>query len=155
MELPALAQLSNTTSTFSGEIAASCSMTLGDSIEMTYYANSNRLSKSDHMFELNTNSPNIRMSVSRVTVNSEPQPIGSSIEPYVMLYFYSNSSNTQTQVASATKDTTLTSNPLETITSSTNSFRLVTGVQTSQRIDNRYELPPGNYSYSVTISCLL
>ena len=76
MGLPALAQISNTTSTFSGEIAASCSMSLGDSIEMTYYANSNQLMKPDYMFELNTNSPNIRMSVSRVTVNSEPQPIG-------------------------------------------------------------------------------
>jgi len=130
-------------------------MSLGDTIEMTYYANSNQLMKPDYMFELNTNSPNIRMSVSRVTVNSEPQPIGSSIYAYVQLYFYSNSSNTQTQVASATKDTTLTSNLLETSTSSANNFRLVTGTKTTQKIDNRYELPSGNYSYSVTISCLL
>lgn len=153
--LPAIAQISTDTTTFNGEIAASCSMSLGNLIEMTYYANSNQLSRSDHMFELNTNSPNVRMSVSRVTVNTEPQPIASSIEPYVMLYFYSNSSNTQTQVASGTKDTTLTSNSLETSTSSANNFRLVTGVNTSQKTDNQYELPSGSYSYSVTISCLL
>ena len=152
VDLPAWAQLSTDTSTFSGSIAASCSMSLGDSIGMLYYSQSNFL-LATQVFELNTNSPNLRMSVSRVTVNSEPQPISSSIEPYVKLYFYSN--NSQTQVASGSKDTTRTSNSLATNTSSANTFRLVTGVNTSQRVNNKYELPTGTYSYSVTITCLL
>jgi len=43
MELPALAQLSNTTSTFSGQVAATCEFNLPENIEMNYDANFNRL----------------------------------------------------------------------------------------------------------------
>ena len=42
-ELPALAQLSNTTSTFCGQVTATCEFNLPENIALTYNSNLNRI----------------------------------------------------------------------------------------------------------------
>ena len=151
MDLPALAQLSNTTSTFSGQVAATCEFNLPENIEMSYDGNFNRLI-AFYEFELNTNQAEYNLSLSTVTVNKEPQPLGQEISPVAKVGFlygkrYSN-------FLSATK-TFGGDGIVESISSSLNQLRLEMQVKTNQMVDNRWEIPPGEYSYSVTITCLL
>jgi len=144
---PALSKLSNITATFSGHVTASCSISLDDSIEMNFSGNSNLLIGSQE-FEVDTNLNDFKLSVSNVTVNREPQPLGQTIQPAAWLYYFSGKFR---KTAAATK----TEKSTRSYTSSIKRFKLETSVKTNQKIANRYELPPGDYSYSVTITCLL
>ena len=74
VNLPASGQLSDDTSTFSGEVAATCSFEgLADSYLMTYYTGSNQLGGQGD-FDVISNVSNLRIEVGSVVVNSEPAP---------------------------------------------------------------------------------
>ena len=74
VNLPASGQLSNDTSTFSGQVATTCSFEgLADSYLMTYYTGSNQLGGQGD-FDVISNVSNLRIEVGSVVVNSEPAP---------------------------------------------------------------------------------
>ena len=150
VNLPASGQLSNDTSTFNGEVAQTCSFDLEDTAPLIYQS-SNWLA-GGYEFNLTTNLPNIRMSLSEISVGSEPAPISSEISKIVSLFH--REGNLYTNIAATNNNRNL-SDPLVVSTSSANTFRISMSVMTTNRVDNRYLLAPGNYSYSVTLSCLL
>ena len=90
MGLPALAQLSNTTSTISGQVAAICLFNLPENIALTYDSNQNRIAALKKGFLLDTNISPVRIQASRLVVVSEPPPYASAITPYLYIYDSAN-----------------------------------------------------------------
>jgi len=150
VNLAASAQLSDDTSTFNGEVAASCSFDLRDEISLVYNANRNYMNGGSD-FDLMTNSPNIRMSFSQFTVGSEPAPVHSSMVRRVTLFH--KEGGTSTNIANT--DTQSVSDSIAVSTSGANTFRIYMAVLTEDYVNLLYGLGPGDYSYSVTLSCLL
>ena len=150
IELPALAQISNTTSTFTGDVAASCEFSLPENLSMGYVSRTNSLN-GGYGFGVTTNSSVIRMGVSEVTVIKEPPPRESSIVPEVRVIYVKGN---MTYTAYGSKNVSLTSGPLSVSASALNSFSIVGTVKTSSQVNTLYQLPPGEYSYRVTITCL-
>jgi len=146
---PVLAQMAEDSTDFSGAIAASCSISdLADTISMNLQPQ-NWLSGFDY-FNLNTNIPSIRVSLSELSVEQEPSASGSSILRRTRLY--QNQSGSYREVASGPSPTT---EPLTVNTLGVNGFKVNLAIYTASMVNNLYELPPGNYSYVLTISCLL
>ena len=152
MNLSASAQLSNDTSTFNGEVAATCSFQgLGDSYSMTYYAGSNQLGGQGD-FDVISNVSNLRIEVGRVVVNNEPAPIeGKPILATGKLRQYASSRWIEKAVSS--KSSSSAAIPLD--ISEGSSFRLSVYNWTNDRNGSVMYVPPGNYSYTITITCLL
>ena len=152
VNLPAPAQLSNDTSTFNGEVAATCSFDgMADSYSMDYWGSVNYLRGSAQL-SVASNAPSLRVSVSRVTTNSEPAANnGASV--YVNAYLYQYHSGTWNLKTTGTKGSTGTSLPIN--ISQGDNFNLTAMVYTNNRIGNKYQLSQGQYSYTVTLSCLL
>jgi len=152
MGLPALAQLSNTTSTFSGEVAASCSFDgLEDSYLMTYYGIGNYL-RGTASFNVITNLADLRFGVSTVVTNSEPAA-SNSRNVYVYADFYTVKGNVWTMWARGTKSASGTTPSID--VSQENNFALSSFVNTNDPVNSKYFLTPGQYSYTITLSCLL
>ena len=149
MDLPSLAQLSNTTSTFSGDIAASCSFSVPESISLSFRSPPNDLYASQD-FEITTNSPSITLDVSRVTVNQEPN--GALILPQIALIWVSGNS---IYMAAGTKEMSGSLGPLSLSTSNPTSMNISASVATNFRRNGVYNLPIGEYSYTATFTCLL
>ena len=152
VNLPASAQLSGDTSTFNGEVAAACSFVgLPDEYQLTYYGSVNYL-RGSAPFELATNVASPRLEISVVTVNSEPTALNNS---FVSAYgkILRSVSNQWTSVATSTKTLTSVTAPLD--MSEGNTFSLQVYNITNNRNGDRYQLAPGDYSYTVTLSCLL
>ena len=150
MELPALAQLSNTTSTFSGQIAASCPFDLPETISLTYDSDNNGIRRFT-FFDLLTNASEVRIAIGRVITNIEPPQTGSSIEAEVTIdsMFEGNF-----KLVRATKATE-SSLSFPTYTVGPTRFGITFEVKTAGWTnDGKYELPPGAYSYTTTIYCL-
>ena len=153
MELPALAQLSSDTSTFSGAIAATCLFDgLEDSYSMIYYDSVNYL-RSSAYFEISTNLPSIRVEVSQVTTNAESYALNNSTIYAAAMFYQRDSSGRSFQRAMGTKSGA-GSTPLLDMTVG-DRFRLDLMVYSNNRQNNLYQLGPGQYSYTTTISCLL
>ena len=147
MNLSASAQMAGNTSTFSGTVAASCSFNLPESISMGFGGLRNSLNVG-YGFNVTTNTPTIRMSVGQLTVINEPPPGQSSIVPVVTITYDRNG-------VFATKDAGSASAYLSVSTSDPNLFNIFGTVETRSMVNGKFQLPPGNYSYSTTISCLL
>ena len=146
--LPGLAQLSSTTSTFNGQVAATCQINdLAESISLSYRANLNYLDSSLRQFELSTNIPTVRIHVSQVTVVSEPSPYASDIkagvivDDYASNYFVADKNDEGDRAYNVSTD-------------QPSYFSVRMSVYTESMAEGRYELPSGNYSYRATISCL-
>jgi len=146
--LPALAQLSNTTSTFSGQVAATCEFNLPENIALTYNSNLNRIAAYEE-FELTTNISPARIHASRFVVVNEPPPIASAITPKLFIGDYFNP-----EWIMLTKGSESMSVNFNFSTTNPNSMWIDFKVTTENRIGERNELPPGNYAYRATISCL-
>ena len=152
VNLPASGQLSNDTSTFNGEVAAMCSFSyIPDSISMDFRSLRKDLYGS-YDFQLITNAPAVRLSVAQLTVNNEPAPVESPVRPQITLFYVSGNT---IYMINGTKESGETLGPLSLSTSTANDLNLSASVGTAQMRDNQYLLPPGNYSYTTTISCLL
>lgn len=152
IDLPTLAVISSDTTTFSGEVAAKCTFDgLGNSYSMTYDSAGNGLKKSVY-FDVATNAPEIRIEVSQLNTNQEAFGLnGTTVRASASVFQIRG--NTTSFSASSTKNNSGRSQP--TNISEGNTFRLDTLVWTNERVNNRYQLGPGEYSYSFTISCLL
>ena len=151
--------LSNDTSTFTGSVAASCSMPLGDTTQaMTYVGSDNRFFKSVD-FSLTANQA-VRLSISAVSVQDEPQNIVGRYAWARVEYPDSPGSNG-----------TLLPSPNNSVTGKVGSAGTAfdannqTGVSTNYALnfqvgtsgrgnDGKHQLLPGDYSYQVTVSCL-
>ena len=152
INLPASAQLSNDTSTFNGEVAATCSFgDLADTIQLAYYGSNNQL-HGYTSFDLVTNVANPRFELSAVTVNSEPSALNnSSVSAYGRLQRYVP--NQWGIVATSTKTLSAVTAPID--ISQGNRFLLEVFNLTNNRVGGKYQLAPGFYSYTITLSCLL
>jgi len=85
VNLPVCAEISNTTSTFSGQVAATCSINLpeGQTLSLNYDASNNSL-KTISVIEVRSNLSPVSISVDRLTTNSEPPPYASSINTVIL-----------------------------------------------------------------------
>ena len=82
MELPALAQLSNTTSTFSGQVAATCEfLDLRENIVMSVQPRGALRYQHDFFVKANYFFP--RLSIEQIEVLEEPPPEGQTIQTAV------------------------------------------------------------------------
>ena len=81
VDLPALAQLSNTTSTFSGQVAAFCSINLPENISLEYKNLDNSLMIPAESVELQllSNLSRPRLVIDQLTVLNEPPAIASDV----------------------------------------------------------------------------
>ena len=146
--LPALAQLSNTTSTFSGQVAATCEINnLPENIPLDYRADLNYLASPLRQFDLSTNISTVRIHVAPVVAVSEPPPYASSIQAGVVVDDYASNYF----VANKNVEGVLTYNVS---TSEPNYFSVRMSAYTASMVGGKYELPFGNFSYRATISCL-
>ena len=151
VNLPASGQLSNDTSTFSGQVATTCSFEgLADSYSMTYYTGSNQLGGQGD-FDVISNASSLRIEVGSVVVNSEPTPIeGKAINATGKLRQSINNRWVE-------KVTSSKSSPGDVAVdiSQGSRFRLSAYNWTQGRNGSLMYIPPGNYSYTITITCLL
>ena len=151
--LPALAQLSNDTSTFTGEVAQMCSFALQPTMVLGYRSGDNTL-MGEQDIELATNLSVIRMSVSSVVIEAEASGSGSATRPLAQLY---DMHNGMRLLAAGDKTNSSTSLPMNVNSPQSHPLRLYGNVFTESRGPNgiKYLLAPGTYSYSVTLSCLM
>ena len=153
LDLPASAQLSGDISTFNGEVAATCSFeSLRDSYSMIYYDSVNYL-RSSAYFEVATNLPSIRVGVSQVTTITESVGLNGAAIDVDARFYQRDSSGRSFLRATATKSSSATTESLD--MSVGNRVRLDAVVFTANRVGSLYQIGPGEYSYTVTISCLL
>ena len=147
IDLPALAQLSNTTSTFSGQVAATCEFNnLAENFLLSYRGDANYLDSRLQNFELSTNLSGVRISVDRVVVLSEPPPYASSIQARIMVdHPTSGYSFISDKNIAGSRGFNLSASKL---------FTIQMAVFTESLVEGKYELPSGNYSYRTTIYCL-
>jgi len=153
VKLPAVGnEMAGDTSTFNGEVAATCSFgEMNEIASMSYQASDNSLFGLED-FTITTNAPEVRLNVSSVTTNAEAQtPEG--VWVLVDAWLYQSRSGDYVRVTSGGKSSSGTTAPRD-ISQSPN-FRITSLVKTTSPISGIYQLPPGEYSYSVTISCLL
>ena len=152
VNLPASGQLSDDTSTFSGEVATTCSFDgLSETAQMNYQSLDNSLFGLED-FTISTNSSALRLNVSRVTANTEPSaPSGVFILADADLHQSRNGS--YARLTGGSKNSSGTAAPRD--YSQDANLRITSLVTTTDPINGVFKLPLGNYSYSVTISCLL
>ena len=149
MDLPALAQLSNTTSTFSGQIAASCSINLPENISLGFQPNNSLTISRD--IEVTANFQ-IQLSIDQLTVVNEPQPEGQTIRATVSIWQVSGNMITLTQ-ASKTESSGVQSFFVP--ANDPTNLNLAASVTTASMDEfDKYLLPDGRYTYRTTISCL-
>ena len=146
IDLPALAQLSNTTSTFSGQMAASCSFNSPNNLSLNYDANQNLL-RGESEFTVLRNSNEVTLNISAIQVINEPTPIASAVTPRLSIFSELGAILTANKLGEVRR-------PFEVTPNIPNRLNLVFLVTTSNNVENRFELPPGNYTYRATISCL-
>ena len=148
MELPALAQLSNTTSTFSGQVAATCEINnLAENIPLTYRADLNYLASPARKFDLSTNISTVRIHVAPVAIVNEPPPYASGIIAKVLVDDYASDFLIADKSDEGVKSYNVS-------TSQPNYFSVRMSAFTESMVDGKYELPSGSYTYRAIISCL-
>lgn len=148
---PGSAQMAGDTSTFNGQVAATCSFSVPDSISMEFRSLRRDLYGSEQ-FELTTNTSAVRLSVAQLTVNNEPAPVESAIRPQITVFYVSGNT---IYMINGTKESGETLGPFSFSTSTPNQLNVSASVGTAMMQNNQYLLPPGDYSYTTTISCLL
>ena len=152
VNLPASGQLSNDTSTFSGEVATTCSFDgLSETASLNYQSLDNSLFGLED-FTISTNSSALRLNVSTVTANAEPSaPSGVFILADADLHQSRNGS--YARLTGGSKNSSGTAAPRD--YSQDSSLRITSLITTTDPVNSVFQLPLGDYSYSVTISCLL
>jgi len=136
--------------TFNGEVAGSCEFrNLPDQVSLTYDSNSNGfLDFID--FALLANISEFRISAGQINVIQEPAniPTGSKVNAQVT----STSTGLRTGTARLTGGST--SPAIQTTANQEHALQLYIQVMTGQATGGKWQLLPGVYSYSMTISCL-
>ena len=136
--------------TFNGEVAGSCEFrNLPDQVSLTYDSNSNGfLDFID--FALLANISEFRISAGQINVIQEPAniPTGSQVNASVT----STSTGLRTGTARLTGGSTSTA--IQNTPNQEHALQLYIQVMTGQATGGKWQLLPGEYSYSMTISCL-
>ena len=152
VNLPASGQLSDDTSTFSGEVATTCSFEgLSETASLNYQSSDNSLFGLED-FTISTNSSAVRLNISTVTANAEPSaPSGVFILANADLH--QSRSGRYVKIMGSTKNSSQSRAPND--YSQDSNLRITSLITTTDPINSVFQLPLGDYSYSVTISCLL
>ena len=136
--------------TFNGEVAGSCEFrNLPDQVSLTYDSNSNGfLDFID--FELLANVSEFRISAGQINAIREPAniPTGSQVNASIT----STSTGLRTGTARLTGGST--SPAIQNTPNQEHALQLYIQVMTGQATGGKWQLLPGDYSYSMTISCL-
>ena len=136
--------------TFNGEVAGSCEFrNLPDQVSLTYDSNSNGfLDFID--FALLANISEFRISAGQINMIQEPAniPTGSKVNASVT----STSTGLRTGTARLTSGST--SQTIQNTPNQEHALQLYIQVMTGQATGGKWQLLPGEYSYSMTISCL-
>ena len=139
-------------STFTGSVAARCSFVdLENEIDFVFQPTNSLLASLT--FYMNANISPIRLSLSEITVNEEPANIISGSKPYTILKDPSRSNLDLTQTAYKDSEGPPVQELINTINQNS-AVTMTTAVVTNDADNGRYKLNRGNYSYSVTITCL-
>ena len=151
--------LNSDTTTFSGTVAASCSLPLGDTNEALNYVGEDNRFWGSVDFSLSANQP-VQLAIGAVTVLDEPQNIVGRYA-WARVQRPANPGSNQTILPSPNDASTgligasgapfAANNQTDTSTNYSLSFLVGT---TGRGNDGRHMLLPGSYSYRVTISCL-
>ena len=136
---------------FTGNVAASCLLEATDTQQLNLFPNGKLESFAD--FHLTANTP-VRLSLTAVTRNQEPADVpGGAI---VMSYIYKQQTGAphicigdQATLTSAMEPASAENGMERTL------YKVGLKVVTGQQIEGNYLLPPGDYSYTTTIQCLL
>ena len=151
--------LSNDTSTFTGNVVASCSMPLGDTTQaMTYVGSDNRFWKTVD-FSLTANQA-VRLSISAVSVQDEPQNIVGRYA-WARIEYPESAGSNGTLFPSPNDSKTGKVGSAGTAFNANNQTGVSTNYQLNFQVgtsgrgnDGKHQLLPGDYSYQVTVSCL-
>lgn len=100
-------------------------------------------------FSVTSNSNSIRLSLSKVSSNTEPSNITSGTKLDARLYSSENS-----VISSSNKSTDGSANTFSVTPGTSEDLNIRIWVETNTSTSGLYHLKPGNYSYSVTVSCL-
>jgi len=144
VDLPALAQLSGDTSTFSGEVAATCSINgLNSDYSLSIDPNNGYLTGGFNAFEVNANS-RVRL-IASYGIVSEPSGFTPDTRKVMIRQVVGGEASSAYQALRPGVDSS--SYFFLTDTPGTATAEVLMTVGPSP--------PPGDYSYQVTISCLL
>ena len=113
---------------------------------MNYDANQNLL-RGESEFIVLRNSNEATLNISAIQVIDEPTPYASAVTPRLSIFNHFGGILTATKLGEVRRAFLVTPN-------FPNSLTLAFLVTTSNNVENRFELPPGNYTYRATISCL-
>ena len=139
--LPALAQLSNDTSTFNGEVAATCSIN-GLNAEYSISLDSGYLVGGYHAFNVNANSQ-VKLVANQQIIN-EPSGFNPDYRRALIRQVVNGDASSPVFSSGPGADSTALSLS-DTPGTATAEVRMFVGPNP----------PPGDYSYQITISCLL
>ena len=136
---------------FTGNVAASCLLEATDAQQLNLFPNGKLESFAD--FHLTANTP-VRLSLTAVTRNQEPADVpGGAI---VMSYIYKQQTGAphirigdQATLTSAMEPASAENGMERTL------YKVGLKAITGQQSEGKYLLPPGDYSYTTTIQCLL
>ena len=139
-------------STFTGTVAASCAFVeLDNTVDFVFQPSNSLLASLT--FYVNSNISPIRLSLSEITVNDEPANIISGSKPYSILKDPSRGNLDLTQTAYRASEGPPVQELINTVNQDS-AVTMTTGVVTNDSENGRYKLNRGDYSYSVTITCL-
>ena len=152
MELPALAQLSNTTSTFSGQVAATCSLNLPDNIPLEYKQDRSLGGEQNMEVTANFSSPKLHIERLIILETRNPYSPNSPIDFEGRAWgVYGNTVFSLQATDESPSDTKVFS----VIPNDPRSVSIGATVKSGLMANSKYTLPPGQYSFRTTITCLL
>jgi len=150
--VPKKVEATSAPSTFTGNVAASCSFVdLDNEIAFVFQPTNSLLASLT--FYVNANISPIRLSLSEITVNEEPPNIISGSKPYTILKDPARNNLDLTQTAYKGSEGPPVQELINTLNQNT-AVNMTTAVVTNDADNGRYKLNRGDYSYSVTITCL-
>jgi len=147
--------LSSDESTFNGTVTAFCEIgDLANTKSLIYVSSTNSFTESARFSILSNAEVNVSMNV--IETVSEVSSVPSGTYPWARIEKNSGGSWTNLTSTTATKSRASSKAPLQNIPNQTSSdYRIAFWLVTGSQINNRSQLLPGNYSFMVTINCLL
>ena len=147
--------LSADESTFTGTVTAFCEIgDLAESKSLTYVSDRNFFAGTS-AFSVRSNT-DVDISMNTISVASEVSNVPSGTVPWARIEKGSGGNWRNLTSTTATKGRASSKASSENIPNQTSSdYRIAFWLYTGSQINNRYQLLPGTYSYTVTINCLL
>ena len=147
--------LSSDQSTFTGTVTAVCEISdLAETTSLFYVSSSNSFTQAAG-FSIQSNRE-VNISMNAISTVSEPSNVPSGTVPWARIEKGSGGSWTNLTSTTATKSRASSNAAAQnTINQKSSDYRIALWLYTGSKVNNRYQLLPGTYNYTVTINCLL